>query len=69
MSPASDSRSIHSLLLVVVFQLGIFVLVVGDVASAVRGYGTVISNVAQISGAVTAIGALLALLVESLSVD
>lgn len=55
-------QSIRILLFVIVFQLGICVIVLGDVANAARGYGGIISNVAQLIGGVTAAGALLKLL-------
>jgi hypothetical protein len=52
---------------VIVFQLGICVIVLGDVAAATRGYSETLSGVAQILGGVTAAGALLTLLLELVS--
>ncbi|VTT88263.1 hypothetical protein DM2_1597 [Halorubrum sp. DM2] len=54
-------ESVRRLLWVVVFLLGIGVAALGDVAAAVRGYGTLISTVARATGILTVI-AVLALL-------
>lgn len=60
-----DSRSIRNLLLVIVFQLGLCVIVLAEVANAAREYSTLLPTVAQLVGSVTAVGALLAFLVKS----
>jgi hypothetical protein len=68
MPSASDGRSGRSALLVIVFQLGICTIVLGDVANAVRGSVETIPGVAQLVGGVTAAGALLTLLARLVSV-
>jgi hypothetical protein len=61
----SQSRPIRNLLLIVVFQLGLCIVVLGDVANAARGYGTTLPGVAQLLGATTAVLAVVAFFVRS----
>ena len=53
------SPSVRDLLLVIVFQLGICVLLLSEVADATRGYGSLIGLLGQIVGVVTVAAALL----------
>lgn len=64
MSSNRYSPSIRDLLLIVVFQLGICILLLVEVANAIRGYGTLLGLAGQLIGSVTAAGALLAVLVR-----
>ena len=59
MPSSTDDRSVRQLLLVIVFQLGVCLVVLGEVAIAARGYGEF--GIAHLVGGVTAAGALLAL--------
>ncbi|WP_276271112.1 hypothetical protein [Haloarcula litorea] len=61
MTSVSNSRSVRDLLLVVVFQLGVGLVLVADAANAARGYGTLLGDVGQLVGGLTALGALLVL--------
>jgi len=58
--PSSTSHlPIRGLLLVIVFQLGICILLLADVANATRGYGTLLTLMGGVAGGVTVAGALL----------
>jgi hypothetical protein len=60
----SDTSQIRTLLLVIVFQLGLCILLLGEVANAARGYDTLLALLAQLVGSVMAGAALLRLLGE-----
>lgn len=55
-------RSARLLLLVIVFQLGVGLVVLGDVANAVRGYSEAVPGIAQLLGGLLAAAALLYLI-------
>lgn len=57
-------RAVRSLLLVIVFQLGCCLIVLAEVANAVRGYNEPLPFVAQLIGGVTVVGAIKVLLEE-----
>lgn len=58
--PFSDYRhSIRLLLFVIVFQLGLCILLLADVANATRGYGTLLTLLIGLAGVVTVAGAVL----------
>lgn len=66
--PSSTYRpSIRSLLLVIVFQLGLCIVILADVANATRGYGTLLTLVSGLAGGVTIAGALLNLTSSTLA--
>lgn len=56
--------SVSELLLVIVFQLGVCILFLAEVAAAARGFETLLSMVGQLIGSITAIGALVYLYVR-----
>lgn len=57
--PSSLARpSIRELLLVIVFQLGFSIVLLGEVVNATRGYDTVLGQFGQLLGAALAVGAL-----------
>jgi hypothetical protein len=64
MSSSAYDASVTDLLFVVVFQLGFCMLLLAEVADATRGYGTLLGLAGYVVGGLTAVGALLALLVR-----
>ena len=68
MTPAHSPtlRSIRRSLLVVVVLLGVCVFLLGDIASATRGYSTMVSAAGKLVGGVTALSAFV-LLFQDLS--
>ncbi|MDS0282384.1 hypothetical protein [Haloarcula onubensis] len=59
-----DNPTVTDLLLVIVFQLGLCVLLLGAITNATQGFDTALGSLGQVVGSLTAVGALVALLVQ-----
>ncbi len=64
MSSNVSDPPVTELLLVIVFQLGVCILFLAEVADAARGYDTLSSLAGQLVGTVTAVGAVTLLFVR-----
>lgn len=56
--------TVTDLLLVIVFQLGLCILLLGSITNATQGYDTAPGLFGQVVGSLTAVGAVLAFLVQ-----
>ena len=61
--PSSESGiSVIELLLVIVFQFGVCILLLAEIADATSGYPTLLGLIGYIAGGLTVVGSLLPLL-------